>query len=1767
MQSGTIIRHIYIILALSFCTYITKAQHGIGTSIPDASTVLDISSANKGVLLPRVALTGTGDITTIANAATSLLVYNTATAGTGGTSVSPGYYYWTGTLWQRISGDNLGNHIATQNIELGGNYLSNDGGNEGIFVATDGKVGIGTNTPASTLNVSTGVDASLSAHGFFMLGNTSGQNLVLDDNEILARNNGAASTLYLQSDGGDFKVHHAMAAGNQFIVKEDGKVGIGTASPGTKLEVAGQVKITGGSPGANKVLTSDASGLASWQNTQGDNLGNHTATQNIQLSGNYLSNDGGNEGIFVATDGKVGIGTNTPDRELHINDGVFRMDRTSNSASFFFHRKQSDGTALKTFLFGMDASGVNNGSFFISDNGTAIGGASTKRLLIDNTGNVGLGTTTPLAKLHSGTTISDYSALDFSTTGAIISATSGDQDDAESNVLTLMRDGTSGVIYAGAARFDMSQWENSGTGARTKLDIKLANSATDDLASVLTMQSNGNVGIGSTSPGAKLHVAGNVKIDGNNTLEFGAGIAGKETNAGKIGYQAWSSDALDFVGAGTGSNRKMRFYAEDGAGFNGNLGVGTFAPSARLEVAGQVKITGGTPGANKVLTSDANGLASWQAAQGDNLGNHTATQNIQLGGNYLSNDGGNEGIFVATNGNIGVGNNAPSSKLHIAGDVKIDGNNTLEFGAGIAGKETNAGKIGYQVWSTDALDFVGAGTGSNRKMRFYAEDGAGFNGNLGVGTFTPGARLEVAGQVKITGGTPGVNKVLTSDANGLATWQNTQTDNLGNHTATQNIKLSGNYLSNDGGNEGIFVSTSGNVGIGFNAPTRPLDIQTNATTRNSLNLKRADNLYENGISFQNSGTWYEWNIYQSGGASSNFHIAGGSGVDDITTLPTRLSILSGGNVGIGTTTPGAKLEVTGQVKITGGTPGANKVLTSDANGLASWQTASGDNLGNHTATQNIKLSGNYLSNDGGNEGIHIDNSGNVGIGNAANSSAKLKVTGNNYFNTSGTSATTTNNTYVNGHIYFVPMDADNVSYIQSRRSNTSGDASMRLRTTNNGSLVEAVDISKEGNVAIGATSAGAKLDVNGQIKIRGGSPGVNKVLTSDANGLATWQSQSGDNLGNHAATQDIILGTHKIKGAGATPFEISESHLRFANNQNADSQIRSWGNLALWANDDNGGTEHMIFKVGGTGTGTERMRLNASGNLGIGTSTPLAKLHTGTTISDYATLNFSTTGAIISATSGDQNDAESNVLTLMRDGTSGVIYAGAARFDMSQWENSGTNARTKLDIKLANSSTSDLTSVLTMQSNGNVGIGTTSPGAKLDVNGQIKIRGGSPGLNKVLTSDVNGLATWQTASGDNFGNHTATTNIQLGGHYLSNDGGNEGVAVDNNGNVGIGTTSPGAKLEVAGQLKITGGTPGDGKVLISDANGLASWQDYTTLSNTIVETTGYVPDMNTTSQNGFTASTSNDYPAYASFPGTNVFDIGDYYYSHNINWSTPPIFQIHLDKGIKIKKYYIRGGLSNINYVPYDWTVEGSNDGSSWATIDSQNNYNENSVKAGVTIELNNITESYSYYRLKVTESYGKASVGATMLGFYDFQIYQAYEENSLQGLASVLRAGEDGDANRIINVSQVGINTSSPTATLSVNGDANKTGSTAWGTFSDIRLKDIQGNYTKGLQDISALHTVMYKYKRNNSLGWNSEQQQYGLIAQEVQHIFPEAVTTDNNGYLKLDVHPINMAVYNAIRELNEKVKTLEEENKRLRKDSERIKILEEKLEQLLNK
>ena len=87
-----------------------SAQVSVGTTSPDPSARFEVNSSTQGFLGPRVALTSTTDVTTIKNSsgttvtpATGLMVYNTATAGTGSTSVTPGYYSFNGSSWVRMS--------------------------------------------------------------------------------------------------------------------------------------------------------------------------------------------------------------------------------------------------------------------------------------------------------------------------------------------------------------------------------------------------------------------------------------------------------------------------------------------------------------------------------------------------------------------------------------------------------------------------------------------------------------------------------------------------------------------------------------------------------------------------------------------------------------------------------------------------------------------------------------------------------------------------------------------------------------------------------------------------------------------------------------------------------------------------------------------------------------------------------------------------------------------------------------------------------------------------------------------------------------------------------------------------------------------------------------------------------------------------------------------------------------------------------------------------------------------------------------------------------------------------------------------------------------------------------------------------------------------------------------------------------------------------------------------------------------------------------
>jgi hypothetical protein len=130
----------------------------------------------------------------------------------------------------------------------------------------------------------------------------------------------------------------------------------------------------------------------------------------------------------------------------------------------------------------------------------------------------------------------------------------------------------------------------------------------------------------------------------------------------------------------------------------------------------------------------------------------------------------------------------------------------------------------------------------------------------------------------------------------------------------------------------------------------------------------------------------------------------------------------------------------------------------------------------------------------------------------------------------------------------------------------------------------------------------------------------------------------------------------------------------------------------------------------------------------------------------------------------------------------------------------------------------------------------------------------------------------------------------------------------------------------------------------------------------------------------------------------------------------------------------------------------------------------------------------------------------------------------------------------------------------LVVNGSAAKPGGGSWTTWSDLRLKDIHGNYEKGLNEIISLQPVKFTYKVGNACHLPSDQNYVGFVAQEVRKIFPEAVTEGKDGYLNLDVNAINVALVNAVKELKN-------ENDRLKKEIEQFNSRLAKIENLIKK
>jgi hypothetical protein len=521
--------------------------------------MLDIKSANKGILMPRVALTGTTDAVTVPTPAVSLMVYNTATAG----GVTPGYYYNSGTtgspVWTRVAtgtGLTTGTGVATRvafwdsptNLSSNANlYWDN----------TNARLGVGTATPGAKFSVlkndhTTYTDFSEIArfensttdyptykHGLsvFSTGDAAGARLgsnVLTTTttdvtkDYTSRSSGILGILNTSSDGSVFNFLTAPVGSNtltsRMYIASNGNVGIGTTAPVVKLHVDGSIVIPSFETATN--VLSFRSGLPDGTNVgiRASNVGGTGNRDGLELFGyngiNFSTNNGATIAMHISgvaqTNGNVGIGTTAPGYKLDVNGNIGTnygslilnpsggTVGTDGTYGVYWH--QSSGTPDATYGIYRTAGAWNSPNYqqlkmsfntgIIIDGGTAYGRSGT--FLQPSGGNVGIGTMTPSFKLH---VPSGYIGTDYINTSdnSVTSGVTGVMVKQGDNFFRTATAGALGTFLSGVFI------PNNGSG-----DWQIASSSTSTAYSnaSLELRESNFSGAGGTSPRLSFHHAG-----------------------------------------------------------------------------------------------------------------------------------------------------------------------------------------------------------------------------------------------------------------------------------------------------------------------------------------------------------------------------------------------------------------------------------------------------------------------------------------------------------------------------------------------------------------------------------------------------------------------------------------------------------------------------------------------------------------------------------------------------------------------------------------------------------------------------------------------------------------------------------------------------------------------------------------------------------------------------------------------------------------------------------------------------------------------------------------------------------------------------------------------------------------------------------------------------------------------------------------------------------------------------------------------------------
>jgi hypothetical protein len=549
--------------SLSFSQNVGINQTG---TTPDASAMLDISSTSSGLLIPRMTSAQRSAIT---SPATGLVVYQT-----DGTS---GFYYNSGTsgspVWIRLITSTTTGWLTSGNTVTGSEILGTTSNHdlpiytsnsERMRITSAGRVGIGLSSPACMVDV--------------YAGNSSVNSII---NAVGAKNEFLQMNIQNTSNGAKAQCGYSATAADGTLTTGFVWMGINN----TNFNDPATYNIGGGN---------DVSFLGSGEDMY---IANSNQTKSIIFSTGKSTNPYFNERMRITNAGNVGIGTASPTNKLHIYETTGTTP-SSSAGSIFLEHGNSGGQSSIVFK-----STVNSGSDYAyikyAEDGSGNGSTTENGLLeigiqddipgstyqddiaLMPSGNLGIGTTTPNARLHvsTGTTtnntivnaigsINDYLQYNVQNTSSGTQAQSGYSATADNGTAT------TGFVWMGInnSAFNYPTAYNVGSANDVSFlgsgqDMYIANahntksiifstgrSTTPYFNERMRITNGGYVGIGTASPAYPLDVA--------TVLSTSISAYGYLNSSGTAGYVAGSSGSTNFSARFSGRVISTEFNAQ-----------------------------------------------------------------------------------------------------------------------------------------------------------------------------------------------------------------------------------------------------------------------------------------------------------------------------------------------------------------------------------------------------------------------------------------------------------------------------------------------------------------------------------------------------------------------------------------------------------------------------------------------------------------------------------------------------------------------------------------------------------------------------------------------------------------------------------------------------------------------------------------------------------------------------------------------------------------------------------------------------------------------------------------------------------------------------------------------------------------------------------------------------------------------------------------------------------------------------------------------------